>query len=335
MIQSIHVQNFGVISQLDYDKLGSINLIIGPNQSGKTTLVKGLYATIRAIEQYKRGKENKLPNQILSDKLYWTFQTDSLGNLVRKGTGSLSFAIGSTDKEEFSFSLSSSATKLVTNFQNTFAPTDANSVFIPAKEILSLREIIVDSRTRYNEFGFEDPYLDLALAARPVADGKTDTAFADVRKTLKTLLKGELSYSDEKKEWQFVDNNKRVYEISLTSEGVKKLSILSALLRNRYLSSKSVIIIDEVEANLHPSMISQFMEMIAALANTGIQFFITSHSYFVIKKLYIIAHQKEMDIPVLSFDENGSCTISNLKDERPKNAIIDESVKIYREEVAL
>lgn len=335
MLQSIHVQNFGVISQLDYEKLGSINLIIGPNQSGKTTLVKGLYATIRAIEQYKRGKENKLPNQILSDKLYWTFQTDSLGNLVRKGSSSLSFSIGSSNHEEFSFTLSSSATKLVTNFQNSFAPTDANSVFIPAKEILSLRDIIVDSRTRYKEFGFEDPYLDLALAIRPTTKGRNYKEFSDVRKTLKKLLKGELTYIKEKKEWQFVDNAKRVYEVSLTSEGVKKLSILSALLGNRYLSDKSIIIIDEVEANLHPSMISQFMEMLAILAKAGIQFFITSHSYFVIKKLYIIAHQQEMDIPVLSFDQNGACTISNLKDEMPKNAIIDESVKIYREEVAL
>ena len=31
----------------------------------------------------------------------------------------------------------------------------------------------------------------------------------------------------------------------------------------------SIIIIDEVEANLHPSMISQFMEMIAILATGG------------------------------------------------------------------
>ena len=36
MIKRINVDNLGAISQLDTGVLGKINLIIGPNQSGKT-----------------------------------------------------------------------------------------------------------------------------------------------------------------------------------------------------------------------------------------------------------------------------------------------------------
>ena len=148
------------------------------------------------------------------------------------------------------------------------------------------------------------------------------------------MVGGRLEYNEDKKEWQFRDNDRKVYEVSTTSEGVKKLSILDILLGNRYLDNQSVIIIDELEANLHPSMISQFIDAIFMLADSGIQFFISSHSYFVIKRLYIQAHRRDISIPVLSFDK-GVCTMSNLKDEMPQNPIIDESIALYKDEISL
>ena len=50
----------------------------------------------------------------------------------------------------------------------------------------------------------------------------------------------------------------------MTSEGVKKLSILGTLLGNRYLSKDSIIFIDEPESALHPQLVSVFMDMIIA-----------------------------------------------------------------------
>ena len=115
---------------------------------------------------------------------------------------------------------------------------------------------------------------------------------------------------------------------------MKKLSILDLLLGNRYLDNHSIIIIDEIEANLHPSMIAQFLDAIFKLAESGVQFFISSHSYFVIKRLYILAHRNALTIPVLSFDK-GQCTVSDLKVEMPQNPIIDESIALYKDEISL
>ena len=42
-----------------------------------------------------------------------------------------------------------------------------------------------------------------------------------------------------------------------------------------------------------------------------------------------------MDIPVISFKADGSSEISNLKTTMPKNAIIDESIELYKEEINL
>ena len=235
--------------------------------------------------------------------------------------------------EELKYSFGPSTTKMATIDKNTFAPRSSNTVFIPAKEILSIKDIIIEAKED-NRFGFEEPYSDLAKALSRTQKGKNYDSFAQARGIVSNMVGGRLEYNEDKKEWQFRDNDRKIYEVATTSEGVKKLSILDILLGNHYLDPHSVIIIDEIEANLHPSMIARFLEVICKLAETGIQFFIASHSYFVIKRLYILAHQKNYDIPVLSFD-SGICTVSNLKEEMPNNPIIKESIALYKDEISL
>ena len=333
MITTISIENLGPIPQMTADGLGKVNLVIGPNQSGKTFLLKALFAGLKTVEQYKRGKENRTDKEIISDKLYWTFQASELGSIVRKGESSMSFSMVSDKKEELTCSFGPSAKKQANIDKNTFKPRSSNTVFIPAKEILSIRDIILEAKDE-RRFGFEEPYSDLAKALSRTQKGKNYDAFSHAREIVSSMVGGRLEYNEDKKEWQFRDNDRKVYEVATTSEGVKKLSILDILLGNRYLDNQSVIIIDELEANLHPSMISQFLDAIFMLADSGIQFFISSHSYFVIKRLYIQAHRRDISIPVLSFDK-GVCTMSNLKDEMPQNPIIDESIALYKDEISL
>lgn len=316
MIKRITVDNLGAISQLDTGVLGNINLIIGPNQSGKTFLLKALFSAIKAVETYQRGKENRTDREILSDKLYWTFQTSALGNIVKKGESNLSFTMESDAGEVFTYSFGPSTTKQANIDQNTFDPRSSNSVFIPAKEIISIKDIILEAKDE-NRFGFEEPYSDLAKALSRTQKGKNYKSFAEARQNVSDMVGGRLEYNEDKKEWQFRDKSRRVYDIAATSEGVKKLSILDLLLGNHYLDNQSIILIDEVEANLHPSLISRLLDTILSLANAGVQFFIASHSYFVVKRLYIMAHKQAMSIPVLSF-EDGVCQVGDLQQEMPK-----------------
>lgn len=333
MIKSVSIKNLGAISQLDADNLGGINLIIGPNQTGKTFLLKAFFSALKTIETYKRGREIRTDKEILSDKLYWTFQASELGNIVRKGEKSLTFAMESEQGEMFAYSFGQATTKLANIDKNTFAPRTSNSVFIPAKEIISIKDIILEVKDE-NRFGFEEPYSDLAKALNRTQKGKNFKSFAEARQSVSEMVGGRLEYNEDRGEWQFRDSNRRVYDIATTSEGVKKLSILDLLLGNHYLDNHSIILIDEVEANLHPSLITRLLDTILMLAKAGVQFFIASHSYFVIKRLYIMAHREEMNIPVLSFDRDG-CTISNLQAEMPKNPIIDEAVNLYKDEISL
>lgn len=93
MIRDIHIKLLGPIADVKCKKLSGINLLIGHNGSGKTFFLKILYATLKTIEQYQRGKEPRTYKDLLSESLYWTFQANSLGALVRKNEENMEFSM--------------------------------------------------------------------------------------------------------------------------------------------------------------------------------------------------------------------------------------------------
>lgn len=334
MLNQIEFKNFGPISSLRRSNLGQINLVIGGNGSGKTFLLKALYCVARTLETYRRGDDQRTAAQILYDKLYWTFQPDKIGDLVSKNAeGPLSCRI-QFDGLDFGYEFGRDTIKQISTLENHVPPRTHNSVFLPAKEVLSLHQIILKSREQDQIFGFDDTYLDLARALRQLPTrGRNYSEFAQSRENLENILGGRVEYDESSGRWQFKHGNQK-FPIGVTAEGIKKIAILDTLLGNRYLDSSSIIFIDEPEAALHPAAISQLLDIIAMLAERGIQFFLASHSYFVVKKLFLIAQEKNLSIPVLSADAE-RWTFADLKDEMPKNAIIDESICLYQEEVEL
>ena len=100
------------------------------------------------------------------------FQSQALGELVRKGDNALQFTMKSDKDEIFSYSFGPSTIKNVATVTNTFAPKSDNTIFLPSKEILSLRDVILEARENFTAFGFDDAYYDLAKALRPTTKGR-------------------------------------------------------------------------------------------------------------------------------------------------------------------
>lgn len=298
-------------------------------------VLKALYSALRTVEAYKRGNEPRNVAEILADKLYWTFETEKIGELVSKGAdGTLLLKI-CLDDREFFYEFGKDTTKSIQKVENHILPRNSNSIYLPPKEVLSLYQNILQSREVNKIFGFDDTYLDLARALRqPLTKGKNYQGFMTSRKRLKEIIGGRIEYDKESMRWQFKKGNQK-FSIGVTAEGIKKISILDTLLGNRYLDPQSIVFIDEPESALHPSSISKFLDIIAMLAESGIQFFMASHSYFVVKKLYLISHQhKNLSIAIISPDDR-SWSIENLRDGLLENPIIDESIRLYKEEVRL
>jgi AAA15 family ATPase/GTPase len=334
MIQSIRMKNYGPIHDLSWAGLGSINLIIGSNACGKTILLKALYSAMRTIEEYKRGDDQRRAGEILADKLYWTFQPEKLGDLVTKGAdGHLEFKLN-FNGQDFFYSFGKDTNKQINAIENNVVPRISNSIFLPAKEVLSLQQVILKSRNEDRAFGFDDTYFDLSKAlSQSGKGGKNYSEFALSKKKLEDMLEGKIEFQESSGKWSFKKQNQR-FPLGVTAEGVKKIAILDTLLTNKYLDPKSIIFFDEPECALHPANISNLLDIIAMLADRGIQFFLASHSYFVVKKLVLIAQEKNIHIPTITVQDQ-VWTESDLIEGMPDNPIISESVRLYEEEVRI
>jgi AAA15 family ATPase/GTPase len=389
MIDRAELKNFGPIKELDWQNLGKINLIIGNNGCGKSFLLKALYSAVRTLEEYKRGETLETDSEILANKLHWTFQAEKIGDLVNKKANTpLSFKLF-FNETLFEYSFGKDTVKDISNLKNTVTPRADNSIYLPAKEVLSLFNIIFDSRKNKKSFGFDDTYLDLVVALFKQHEGKSflnnineeqqqirqilkmlenhkeikgfredlsnelkeqikeldkkkqeliknkpiesSSIFYQCQEKLDNMLGGKIEYDYGVNRWYFKQGNQK-FSVGVIAEGIKKIAILDTLLSNSYLSENSIVFIDEPESALHPQAISQLLDIIAALANHGIQFFLASHSYFVIKKLFLIAQEQQMPIPVLSY-QNNEWVQSDLKDDLPDNPIIDESIRLYEQQL--
>lgn len=342
MIKSFELENFGPISSLRADNLGKINLIIAENSKGKTFVLKALYSVLKSHEEAHKGKNNRDFSEELRDKLYWTFQVEEIGDLVTRGKENpnerpLKLSMTLEDNSSVLFSFGRSTKKLIKpELYELSSRINANSIFLPPKEVLSLFDVIKKSEEE-KRFGFDATYIDLvkALDIKPTR-GKNYPEAAEARKDLEALFGGYVSYNDKKKTWVY-EKDRQTFSINSTAEGVKKIGILDTLLGNRFLSPGSILFIDEPESNLHPRAINQFLDILFSLSKSklGIQVFMSTHSYFVIKKLCLLARKYNESIPVvMSKKEKGSDIWGqeNLQDGMPDNEIIGESIRLFEEE---
>ncbi len=338
MIKGFQLENYGPLQCISCEALGKINLIIGKNGSGKTFLLQSLYSGIRTIEEFKRGDDKRSLSDILIEKLYWTYQVDKIGDIVSKGTDSpLTFEIGE-EHGSFEYQFSKGTTRKFNMIHNDIPPRASNSIFLPSKEVLSIHHIILKSREQDHTFGFDDTYYDLARAVRLLPlKGHTFKEFTEAKSKLEALIDGKVEFNESTQRWVFTRGNHK-FPIGITAEGIKKIAILDRLLGNSFLDDNSVIFIDEPESNLHPEAISKLLDIIVILAKCGIQFFLASHSYFVIKKLFLLAIEHNINIPLMleqNVDDIQKWTEYDLRDGMPDNPIIDESIQLYEQEVEL
>lgn len=333
-IKSFNLQNFGPLASIQGSNLGKINLIIGANSTGKTFLLKALYSVMRSLEECNRGDDRRTFDEVLSDKLYWTFQADKLGDLVTKGANNrLQCQVSMQDSSKVDFEFGQDTTKKIVVAESERHYRKDNSVFLPPKEVLSLSKVILKSGLQDRVFGFDATYVDLVLALQsPLQRGRNYDNFSNSRQKLEGMFSGRIEFDQSNDKWIYKQGNSK-FSINTTAEGIKKIGIFDTLLGNRYLTPESVIFIDEPESALHPTAISQLLDIILALADNGIQFFIATHSYFVIKKLYILARGNKLSLPVFIANQDNQWQQADLFDGMPENEIINESIRLYEAEL--
>jgi predicted ATPase len=352
MIHKITVNNFLNYENLVLDNLPNITVLIGENDTGKTGLLKILYTTSKSLEIYSRKSQSSEVSfkKILAEKIDNTFQPrkNGIGDLVYKGNKeklSVDIRFEKADKinyfQDIHFSFSESATQNISDCsEQVKAITDEfNVLFVPAKEVLTAFDAIKFTREPNYMLGFDDTYLDLIKALEiPTTKGNIKPELSKVNKDLEDLFDGVINQTEKDGKFIFKKGNTE-FSMSMTAEGIKKIGILTTLIRNRQLGKNTILFFDEPETALHPKAVRELVEMLVSMSQAGVQIFLSTHSYFVMKQLSICAKRENFDILCCSLEKNKNRSIhanlSNLKEGLPDNPIIQEALNMFDDEIKL
>jgi energy-coupling factor transporter ATP-binding protein EcfA2 len=345
--EDIDLRNFAGFQSFTWHNIARINLIIGANDTGKSHLLKMLYAIARSVQEFTARIESDRPSwpDVLAEKLLWTFQPPNsrLGDLVRRKAPDEPFEATATLCNEvyhFAFKASAgrSARDLLDVTEDVRPQPGLRALFIPPKEVLTSLDAIAAVREQLKRFGFDDTYYDLVVALRgePI-QGDLPDSFERVLKNLESLLTGRIE--TEHGRFLFKRDNDR-FEMPQVAEGIKKIGIFTRLIQNGSLRRNSILFIDEPETNLHPRAARALVHMLHDLSLAGVQIYAATHSYFMLKQFELVARRNEAGSPVClcSLARAGGVIESqffDLREGMPPNAILDEALKLYDEDIEL
>lgn len=332
---------FGPFDDFEWKNIARINVIVGPNDTGKSHLLRLMYALARGVEGFTSRLDADKPSwaKVLAEKLVWTFEPHEgkLGQLVRRGAAA-TLVHATLCNEDYPFSFGATAGAEAADFADVSKDIrpqpNLHALFMPPKEVLTFLNAIALVRSR-RAFGFDDTYADLADALRldPVQD-LLPLEFQRVLDETKKLLNGRIVSEQGR---FFFERGGEKFGMTHTAEGIKKIGILTRLIENVELRRNSILFIDEPENNLHPKAARKFVQMLFELSRAGVQIFAATHSYFVLKQFEILARKHREPVTLCSLDRIAgavTATFADLQLGMPSTQITDESLSLYDEDIA-
>lgn len=327
MITKVMLENFTAFEGLEMKVSPGVNILIGGNGTGKTHLMKIIYTVLAARNENKR----------ISDKIVGVFLPleNRIGRLVRRTNKS------TTAKAALLRNGKSLRLRFTSHTKDTLKLRDlweknhvGRAVYIPVKEMLANAPNFLALYEKY-DLHFEEVYADIIhYASAPLLRGPISEERQKLLNIIQKCIEGKIV---QKNEEFFLKNQQGELEFTLLAEGMRKLGLLWLLIQNGTLLKGSTLFWDEPEANLNPLMIKHVVEILLALQRIGVQIFIATHDYVLLKEFDLQMGKKDkVSFHSLYRDSETKSvklsTTNNYLDIHP-NAIADTFANLYERDI--
>ena len=329
-ITRVNLENFTVFESLDLEPSPGINVLVGANGTGKTHLMKVCYAACGTIisESTETFQLGKLQGIFLPSGRNLRRLVSNRSNVRKTAKGSVQ--VGG---REFSFHIDRDEEGGMGDSASWYRfATNVNSIYIPAKEILSNAP---GFRSLYaaREIHFEETYQDiLDRAYLPALRNPAEYVPEEVSDRLEAQLGGKVVLHGEE---FFLSGEQGEMEFTLLAEGLRKLGLLWLLIRNGSLRPGAVLFWDEPETNLNPKLYGVVIEVLLELQRLGVQIFLATHDYVILRELDLQAKEGDKVAFHSLYHEEGqiSCHTTDKFLEIHPNAIMEAFDSIYDREI--
>lgn len=284
-INKVKIENFTVFKDITIDFCSGVNVLIGENGTGKTHLLKMLYA-IPIGGKYSTTPEwtnlrdpkgiattffgLKNPNELQCDP-----RERSIFKTTNSDNSSITFEI---------FKLNEKWTD--EGFKTVAVKENTNSVFIPAKDMLTHSKGLLEMGSKYSkDMPFDKTLLDIIEKSKQWKLDEIPELARNIIPKLENVIGGEIIVENDTFYVKKVAGRK--IDFSIEAEGFKKFGLLWQLLMNESITKDTALFWDEPEANINPKLIPDIVEILLELERNGVQIFISTHDYVLAKYLEI------------------------------------------------
>ncbi|SHH91605.1 AAA family ATPase [Clostridium grantii] len=280
-IDNIRLKNITVFEELKMDFSKGINVIIGENGTGKTTLLKMIYA---ACEWSNETTDKNKAKNIFNYFNYGKKDINLLKSYERKDDYSVLEVISENTK--FELSLSNDGI-----FQlDKWLELGIKSIFIPTTEMLSHSKGFLAMNQKYS-MPFDATQIDIIVNAELPETREVSELNQKLLDLISKVIDGEVIYENDT--FYVVKNNGMKVEFSFEAEGLRKFGLLWKLIRNGLIEEDTILFWDEPEANINPELMPVLIDVLLELQRNGIQIFIATHSYNLAKYFEIKRTEKD------------------------------------------
>ena len=117
----------------------------------------------------------------------------------------------------------------------------------------------------------------LASAKIDITSGRDTSDRKKYLNILQKITDGKVTVDEDK--FYLKPGNSAKIEFQLVAEGIRKIALLWQLIKNGTLEKGSILIWDELEANINPIHIPIIVDILLELQRNGVQIFIATHDY--------------------------------------------------------
>ena len=185
--------------------------------------------------------------------------------------------------------------------------------YIPTRELVTLCPWFGPLYDNFH-LRFEESWRDtVSLLGAPSVKGAREKKAAELLKPLEEAMGGKVVVDSGTGEFYLSMPGEGNMEMPLVAEGLRKLAMLARLISTGALLDKGYLFWDEPETNMNPKLIKVLARSILTLCQQGIQVFIATHSYFLLKELDLLSRQYSVEQRFLSLVATGPDRVVTLQ----------------------
>lgn len=339
-IDYLYLNNFTVFKTLNIEFSKGVNIFIGENGTGKTHLLKLLYAACKAAEP-QISFPQKLVNCMLPDNY-------QISRLVNRDAKDAKIVISAEEQgleekvsTQLHFSKHNKKWNATVDDEEEWEQklNKSNAIFIPAKEILS-NCYNLGAAVAMRNVKFDDTYIDVINAAKIVINRLPENGVifeANGGKLLdmirlENIIGGRVIY-DEQTDSFYIKNKGKQMEFNLLAEGIRKLALVLKLIQNGAIDKHTVLFWDEPDANMNPSYISMIAHLLLCLQKEGVQIFLSTHNYMLAKYFEVLKDDSDTVLyhSLYKTEQGIGYECGEAFDDLKNNAIINSFDKLLDE----